>query len=196
MEFGTKKAKKALLSRTENAITSSADRARILTSPGGTERVRPDAVEAAVLESVKEAAAALPARQELQDSALAAKPIPKPYLAAQKVEDVYALDVLVPKAEMRNLAVKEWEDSVGQNEEVKVTSRFVASRVRNVVKKGDVQQLKALKYLYLLLEFNAALRPAGKAGKKVPIREQLRTKMAEWSEGLVDGVRKRFSQNG
>lgn len=185
MEFGTKKAKKAIASKTENAITT-----------GARDGQKPDAVEAAVLDSVKEASNAMPERQELQDSVLAAKPIPKPNLGAEKVEDVYPVNVLVPAAEMRNLAVKDWQDAVAAKQNVKLSSRFVANRLGTVAHRNNVQTLKALRYLLLLLDFNAALRPAGKNSKKLPMKEQMRAKMGDWPQGLVDGVRKRFSQGG
>lgn len=178
MEFGTKKAKKAINSRTVNAISKETGRG----------------VEAAVLDSVKEASDALPAQKELQDSVLAAKPIPRPNLDATKVEDVYPLSVLVPPSEMRNLAVKEWQDAGRANENVKLTSRFVASRLQPLAARDDVEMLKALKYLYLLLEFNAALKVGGRSGgKKIPLKDQMKVKMEAWPDALVDGVRRRFA---
>jgi len=180
MEFGTKKAKKALLSKTVNAITGSQGKG----------------VEDAVLDSVKEASEALPVKQEQQNMILASKPIPQPNLEAQKIEDVYGVTTLVPASDMRALAVKEWQDAVNSSTEVKLSSRFIANRLQAIVARDDVQALKALKYLHLLLEFNSALSPGRGGGKKVPMKDKLREKMAAWPETLVENVRRRFAEGG
>ncbi|KAL1296512.1 hypothetical protein AAFC00_000021 [Neodothiora populina] len=186
MAFGTKKARKALNARYENAITTGADRDKVAG--------KLDAVEAAVMASVDEASAAMPERQELQDSILASKPIPRPNLHAQKIEDAYPLSVLVPSGEMRALAVKDWQDAVEANEDVKTSSRFVANRLRSIVKSEDVAKLKALRYLLLLLDFYNSLQPS-RGGKKVPIKDKLKAKMPEWSDALIDAARRRFADN-
>jgi DNA-directed RNA polymerase I subunit RPA49 len=183
--FGTKKAKKALASKVENAITTNADRNRV----GG----KLDNVESAVMDSVKEASDAMPAKQAQQEEILASKPIPKPNLNATEAENVYPIGMLIPATDMRNLTVKEWQDANG--EDLKLSSRFVAHRVNPIAVRDDVQRLKALKYLMLLLEFNLALKPAGKAGKKVPQKDQLRSKLEDWPETLIESVRRRFSDN-
>ncbi|KAI4797255.1 RNA polymerase I associated factor, A49-like protein [Aureobasidium sp. EXF-8845] len=183
--FGTKKAKKALASKVENAITTNADRNRV----GG----KLDNVESAVMDSVKEASDAMPAKQAQQEEILASKPIPKPNLNATEAENVYPIGMLIPATDMRNLTVKEWQDANG--EDLKLSSRFVAHRVNPIAVRDDVQRLKALKYLMLLIEFNLALKPAGKAGKKVPQKDQLRSKLEEWPETLIESVRRRFSDN-
>lgn len=185
-EFGTKKAKKAIASKTENAITSGADRSR----QGG----KLDLVESAVMDSVKEASDALPAREAMQDEILASKPIPKPNLRATEVENVYPIGSLVPAGDMRNLAVKEWQDAAAAGEDIKLTSRYVAHRLQPIAMRDDVQRLKALKYLLLLLDFNTALKP-NRGGKKVPPKDQLRDKLTAWPESLIESVRRRFSDN-
>lgn len=176
-EFGTKKAKKIIASKTENAITA-----------GGAKDV-----EAAVLDSVNAAADNLVSREHHDSSVLAAKPIPRPNLEAEVVKDVYPLGVLAPQGDLRNMNVKDWQDAVTADQEVRLTSRFVANRLRAVVAGGDVQKLKALKYLLLLLSFNDALVQM-KGGKKLPQREQFKTKMADWQDSLVDNVRRRFAE--
>lgn len=186
MAFGTKKARKALNARYENAITTGADREKVAG--------KLDVTEAAVMATVDEASAAMPEKQELQDTILASKPIPRPNLRAQTVEEAYPLSVLVPSGEMRALAVKDWQDAVENNEDVKTSSRFVANRLRNVVKSEDVPRLKALRYLLLLLDFYNALQP-GRGGKKVPQKDKLKVKMPDWSDALIDAARRRFAEN-
>lgn len=185
-EFGTKKAKKAIASKVENAITSGADRNR----QGG----KLDNVEAAVMDSVKEASEAMPAREAQQQEILASKPIPRPNLSATEVENVYPIGNLVPAADMRNLTIQEWQDAAAAGEDIKSTSRFVAHRVQPIIARDDVQRLKALKYLMLLMEFNSALKQ-GRGGKKVPPKDQLRARLSAWPETLIESVRRRFSDN-
>lgn len=146
------------------------------------------------MDSVKEASDALPARQDMQDTVLAAKPIPRPNVAAAAVEDVYPITVLVPAAEMRNLAVKEWQDAVAAGEDVKLNYRYIAHRLNAVVNSEDVPKLKALRYLMLLLDFNAALQPSRGAGKKLPIKDRMKAKMSDWPDTLIDSVRRRFAE--
>lgn len=186
MAFGTKKARKALNSKYENAITSGADREKVAG--------KLDAGETALMESVKDAANAMPEKQELQDTILASKPIPRPNLNAKNIEDAYPLSVLVPSGEMRALAVKDWQDAVEAGENIKTGSRFVASRVNWVTKSEDVPKLKALKYLLLLIDFYGALQP-GRGGKKVPIKDKLKEKLSTWPDALIDSVRRRFAES-
>ena len=145
---------------------------------------------------MKEESAALPVKQEQDDSILASKPIPRPNLEANKIEEVYTIATLVPAGDMRTLAVKEWQDAVRSGEEVKLSSRFVASRLQSVVGREDVQALKALKYLLLLLEFNSALAGTRSGGKKVPIKDKLREKLSGWPDSLIENVRRRFADGG
>lgn len=186
LAFGTRKARKALAARYENAITTGADREKVAG--------KLDTLENAVMDSVKDASAAMPEKQELRDSILASKPIPRPNLHAQKIEDAYPLAILVPSAEMRALAVKDWQDAVESGEPVQTSSRFVARRLAAVTKTEDVPKLKALKYLLLLLEFYGALQP-GRGGKKVPPKDKLKLKLPDWPDALVDSVRRRFAES-
>lgn len=182
-EFGTKKAKKVIASRTENAITKD----------GGKGKGPQSDAASAVLESMADSAAATPRKEDVERELLAGKPIPKPNLEAATVEDVYTLNTLLPPGEARLVPVKEWQEKVRANEEIKFSHRFPAYRVAGIGKSEDVSKLKALSYLNLLLEFHDALQNAGRAGKKVPKKEILSKKLAAWPEQLVDSVRRRFS---
>lgn len=181
-EFGTKKAKKVIASRTENAITKD----------GKGKGPQTDA-QIAVLDSMADSAAATPKKEDIEQDMLASKPIPKPNLSAESVEEVYTFNTLIPPADARLVPVKDWQDKVRANEEIKVSHRFPAHRVASVGKSDDVSKLKALSYLNLLLEFHAALQNAGRTGKKVPKKEVLSKKLSAWPEQLVDTVRRRFS---
>lgn len=181
LEFGTKKAKKAIASKTENAITPRKDG----------KRGRND-VQDAVFSGMKDED--LPSKQDEQDASLAAKPIPRPNLQAEAVDEVYPLSTLIPESDMRLLPAKDWQDAIAANEEVNFSYRFPAFRLRKDGNKDDVLKLKALRYMLLLLEFHAALSPAkGGAGKKVPKKEILQKKLSDWPEALIDSVRRRFA---
>ena len=184
-EFGTKKAKKAIASKTDNAITK-----------GGTDTGKKNDVQAAILDSMADTTAQAPKKEDLEQAMLAAKPIPKPNLQAEKVEDVYIFSTLVPPHEARLVPVRDWQEKTKADEEIKFTYRYPAFRVSAVGKSDDILKLKALAYLSLLLEFNDALQTTPRAGKKVPKKEIMSTKLAAWPEQLVDSVRRRFSTEG
>lgn len=184
-EFGTKKAKKAIASKTENAINH---------DPKGKGKVTD--VQNAVLESVEDATAGAASRNaaEEADAAFAAKPIPKPNLQAENVEDVYTYRTLVPSADDRLVDVKEWQQKARADEAINFSHRFPAYRVSRLGKSDEIMKLKALKYLTLLLEFHDALS-RGKSGRKVPKSEILKKKLSAWPSQLVDSVRRRFTND-
>ncbi|KXL50755.1 MAG: hypothetical protein FE78DRAFT_224671 [Acidomyces sp. 'richmondensis'] len=190
-QFGTKKAKKALASRTENAI--------VKTSSSASKDGHPATdVQSAILDTVSEITPPPPS------DPLAAKPIPTPNLTAQRPEDVYPFSVLVPPEIARLVTVREWQDAVREGEELTFSHRFPANRVVRVGKEADSadvrgeEKLKALRYLTLLLEFHDALLPRG-IGRQVPRPDALARKLdgggGPWPMTLVDAVRRRFTTN-
>lgn len=182
-EFGTKKSKKAIASKTLNAITKGSDDAKTAE------------VQSAILDTMADTTANDQNQAELAEAALAAKPIPKPNMTADNVEDVYPLTTLIPPGDLRLVQVKEWQDKARADEAVMFSNRFTANRFGPVGKADDVDKLKALRYLNLLLDFNTALGTAGRAGKKVPKKDVLSQKLADYPDNLVDSVRRRFSEN-
>lgn len=182
-EFGTKKSKKAIASKTLNAITK------------GNEDGKSAEIENAILETMADTTANDQNAAELAEAALAAKPIPKPNMNAETVEDVYPLSTLIPPGDLRLVQVKDWQDKAQADEAIMFNNRFTAHRVGPVGKAEDISKLKALRYLNLLLDFNAALGAAGRSGKKVPKKDILMKKLSDYPEGLVDAVRRRFSDN-
>lgn len=179
LAFGTKKAKRSIASKSENAIDAAGNK---------------DA-ENAMLESVKEATDNLPGRDDQTQAILDSKPIPKPNLDAQSIDQVYPLNVLVPSADLRTITVKDWQDAVAADQDIELTSRFVANRMTIVANGGDAQKLKALRYILLLLHFYNALGQA-RGGRRVPPRDQLKAKMADWQDAQIDAVRRRFADGG
>lgn len=185
-EFGTKKAQKMIASRTENAITKD-------TKGKG----RRDDVQDAVLGAMEDDEDAAPLKQEaMEEELLANKPIPRPNMQAESVEDVYAFNTLVPPYDAKLLQVKDWQEKARNNEPVMFSHRYPADRLGQVGKSENVNRIKALRYLTLLLEFHDALSTGGRGLKKVPKKEFLSKKLAAWPESLVDSVRRRFSDQG
>lgn len=188
-EFGTKKAKKAIASKTENAITNASDRngKGIVTD-----------VQTAILDSVADTETgpgAQTAEQEA-DALLAAKPIPKPNVHADNVEEVYTFNTLIPAHDAQKVPIKDWQDMVHAKEDIQFKHRFPAARVLHVTKSDDINKLKALRYLTLLLEFHECLANGGRmAAKKVPKKDVMAKKLAGWPPALVSSVRTRFTND-
>ena len=117
----------------------------------------------------------MPTREEMQNAVDEGKPRPTPNPNAETPADVYPLEELVGLGTLRFLAVKEWQDKVESGEDIVTKSRYVSARVRHVVQGGDVRKLKTLRYLLLLLDWSRCLKPGTKGGKRVPIKEELKT---------------------
>ncbi|KZF19117.1 RNA polymerase I associated factor, A49-like protein [Xylona heveae TC161] len=181
MEFGTKKAKKAIASLTENAITASEDAKST------------NSVADAVLDSMTESTQNMATREELQAAIDDAKPRPKANLDATTPAEVYPIDYLVGHDEMRTIAVKEWQDAVSANRNIETKSRFVSKRLNKVVASGDIPKIKALRYLLLLLDFHLSLKSGPKGVKKLPQKEEMRKFMGV-QDSWIDGVRRRFAE--
>lgn len=193
LAFGTKKSKRALQNLTKNAISPSK---KGLPAAEGSQPTL-DPVAAAVISSMAIAAPSGTSREDLQAAIDEAKPRPTPNTAAEAPMDVYPIDQLVGPGILRQLAVKDWQDAVEHKEEILTKSRFVSHRIQQIVSEGDVRQIKTLKYLLLLIEWYTMLLPSPKGkGRKIPDRAQLHAKLGKWGSELVDGVGRRFADNG
>ena len=192
MEFGTKKAKKALLSLTENAISPQKSR----TDAEAPVTPLKDALTSAILDNMNASAAGMPTREERQAAVDEAKPRPQPNTAAEKPEDVYPLEQLVPEDLSRSLEVKPWIEIAERNESITTHSRYVSHRVHAVALKKDIKKLKTLRYILALITFKAACAPNRKGGLKLPKeRDGLKTRV-EASQPVLDAIRQRFSERG
>lgn len=190
LEFGTKKSQKAIRSLTENVIRATPGKS----IPGSPHTSRLDPAASAILESMTASAGSILTREDMQNEVDQAKPIPKPNLDAETPADVYPIERLVGLLALRNLQVQEWMGKVEAGEEIITKSRFVSARVVPVVKRGNVELLKALKYLLLLLEWNFSLNAIKRGIRRVPKREDV-TRTIPWaSYDLVDDLSKRFSE--
>lgn len=191
--FGTKKARKAIASLTENAI--SPDKSARQTSPGGSQRTKMDSVTIAMLESMAEATGSMATREELSTAVDDAKPRPKANLAAESVNDVYTLDGLIGPEIVNLIPVKEWRDAVKAGKEVITKSKYVAHRLSKAAT-SDVQKLRALRYLLCLLEFFGSAKPKGKGIRVLPYKDRLRAAVPGVPDAVVEHIRRKFSVSG
>jgi DNA-directed RNA polymerase I subunit RPA49 len=190
--FGTKKAKKAIASLTENAINP--NKSARQTSPGGSQRTKIDSVATAMLESMAEATGGMATRDELAAAVDESKPRPKANLAAEHVKDVYTIESLIGQDIIKVIPVREWQDAVKAKQEVITKSKYVAHRLQRVA--NDVQKLKALRYILSLLEFFGSARPKGRGMRQLPYKEGLRAAVPGVPEAVVEHLRRKFSING
>ncbi len=191
--FGTKKARKAIASLTENAI--SPNKSARQTSPGGSQRTKMDSTTTAMLESMAEATGNMATREELSAAVDEAKPRPKANLAAESVNDVYTIDSLIGPEVIQLIPVKEWRDTAKAGREVITQSKYVAHRLQKAAT-SDVRKLRALRYLLCLLEFFGSARPKGKGIRVLPYKDGLRSAIPGVPEAVVEHIRRKFSLNG
>jgi DNA-directed RNA polymerase I subunit RPA49 len=186
MEFGTKRAKKAIASMTENAITrKSAD------------GITPsDSLTTAVLSNLATNTASIPTREEKQAIIDGSKPRPKPNLAATTPSEVYTLDEVIGEETLREIAVKDWVEENSIDGAFNASSRFIASRVHHFARDEDVMQLKALRYMYMLIQFYLALKSGREGQKKLPPKADFAVKVDQATPSLLDGIKRKFAEGG
>jgi DNA-directed RNA polymerase I subunit RPA49 len=187
--FGTKKAKKAIASVTENAI--SPDRAARLADGGRSAKLNSGAM--AVLANIGEVAAGMATQEELAQEAEAAKPRPQGNYNATDIKDVYTVEVLIGIDIMALIPVKEWKDTITSKQEVRTSSRYVSSRLGRGT--PSVEKLKLLRYMLLLIEFFAKARPA-RGGRMLPKRDEVKQILNGMPEAVLEGVKRKFTTAG
>jgi DNA-directed RNA polymerase I subunit RPA49 len=184
--FGTKKARKAIASVTENAI--SPDKSARNLAANGTTKL--DSASAAMLANMAEATAGMSTREQLERAVDAAKPRPKANLETKDITEVYTIDTLIGVDTMKLIPVRQWQKDMKDKKEVMVTSRFVANRLRKFA--DQVEKLKMLRYMLLLTDFYNATRPT-RGGRSLPRRDELKTILGEMPEGVLEGVKRKFA---
>ena len=181
--FGTKKAQKAIKALTENAIASTSNSSLPL-----------DATSSAILESITETSTNVPSQEQLQALVDESKPIPTVNLEAESPAEVYQIEDLMGMDNLVAINVRAWQEAVKKGDDVKTTSLFVSKRLRKTVEKGDVKKMKVLRYILLLLNWNATLKPGQKGVKKLPPKEDLKNALGEeLGDGVLESVRRKFA---
>jgi len=185
--FGTKKAKKALASMTENAIGPA--------RTAGTKGAKVDRAAAAILASMADAAAGMATRDQLSEAADAAKPRPRANPNATVVQDAYTVDSLIGDDIFKYLEVLDWQEAVKKGQQVRVNSRYVAGRIQAF--SSQIEKLKILRYTLLLIDFYKSSKPGGRGKtRKLPKREDLRKAMGNTAETIVESIKRKFSASG
>ena len=187
--FGTKKAKKAIASVTENAISPNKS-VRDLENGG---KVKLDAASAAMMESMAAATAGMATREQLAAEAEGAKPRPKGKFDANDVTEVYTVDSLIGLDVMKLIPVKTWQDTIKSKKEIRVASQYVARRIANAA--SSVEKLKLLRYMLLLLELYNSSRLV-RGVRILPKRDDLKRILDEIPEVVMEGVRRKFADAG
>ena len=181
MEFGSKKAKKAIQESAINAVT-----------PQGASATN-DPATAAVLKSLEASAKNAPTKQVVQAAVDEARPGPKPHFDASSPADIYSVEGLVGKDVLGRVRVKDWVDAIQRGIGIQSESSFVVHRIQAIVGANDIRKLKVLGYLLLVLKLYLAVDGQTKGSRKkyVPKREVLREKM-NVDDSWIETLRKQF----
>lgn len=188
--FGTKKAKKALEAVTLNAIAPRK-------APGDA-TADLNTSEMALMASLKNVATSVPTQQDLQAAVDANKPVPKGNYDADEIQDVYKPEELIGRDILELIQVSDWAQAVEKNEDVKLKSRFVASRLLRIGSgENSVARLRLLRYAYFLqLFYLTARKGKDKGTREIQKKDKLAEELAPAPPPVIESIRRRFSDKG
>lgn len=188
--FGTKKAKKAIASVTENAI----DQSKFSRDPSKAVKAEKlTAANLAMLSSIAESASNAQTKEEQGAAINAAKPRPKGVTGQLDPLKVYTVANVVGLDTMKLIPVRIWVETMKAKKEVRTNSRFVARRMYNHV--DNPEKLKLLRYILLLMDLYNSCRP-GRFGRTLPKREELKKILGDMPEAVLEGVKRKFTNAG
>ncbi|KAK0711035.1 RNA polymerase I associated factor, A49-like protein [Lasiosphaeris hirsuta] len=184
--FGTKKSRKAIKSKVENAITSGK----------GVDNM--GSGDMAIMDSIKTATQNMATQEELQAIIDGARPVPRGHHDAEEIQDVYIPAEIIGAEVLNAIPVMDWQEKVEAQQAVEVPSRFIANRINRLAhNEGAVERLRVARYLLFILIFWATARQGKERGtKKIGSRRQLRELMAPAPEMVIENIRRKFSDNG
>ncbi|KAF2028379.1 DNA-directed RNA polymeras-like protein I 49 kDa polypeptide [Setomelanomma holmii] len=188
-EFGSKKSRKAIEDMTLNAIRSGNP-----TDPAST---RNEGVAENILNNMTTATGTMPTKEDLAAAVDKSKPRPTPNMAAEYPTDVYPIETVVGSELMTMIEIKYWVDASEAGQGVSVTSKYVAKRITRLSRNKQIQKLKVLQFIYLCINFAAALSgPTGRP-KKIPPKGKLEDMMGDDAPaGCVMAIRRKFAAEG
>ncbi|KAF2231962.1 hypothetical protein EV356DRAFT_535125 [Viridothelium virens] len=194
MEFGSRRAKKAISANVQNAIAPSQAQ-QVAAASSVPEKL--DAIGSALLSDAAAANKDRPSKAALQAAVDEAKPRPKANLDAKIAADVYTIENLVGEDVMKALTVRDWLDCAEKGDGIQTNSKHVANRLHQVATgtKKDVQKLRLLKYIETLIIFNNTLKSGKRGTKAVPKFSELKEKL-NTSEIVVSRIEQSFSDGG
>ncbi|KAK1756161.1 DNA-directed RNA polymerase I subunit rpa49 [Echria macrotheca] len=184
--FGTRKAKKALKSVTENTLVASGDPSKMGTG------------DVVLMDTIKDATENMATREDLQAAIEDARPVPRGHYDAEVIQDVYIPTEIIGAEILNAIPVLEWQEAVKAKEPINVPSRFVAHRINRVAhNENATQRLKVMRYLLCMIIFLATARPGKERGtKSIAKRDMLRTSMPGTPDVVIESIRRKFSDNG
>jgi DNA-directed RNA polymerase I subunit RPA49 len=185
--FGTKKAKKAIASVTENAI--SPDKS-LRAQANGEKGVKLSSADAAMIANMAEATKGMASRGELAKAADAGKPRPKANEDARNIKDVYTIDSLIGMDIFKAVPVKKWEDDLKAGKQIFTSSQYVSGRIQNA--SGNVEKLRLLRYLLVLLNLHGACRPQ-RGSMMLPRREEIGKILDGVPEPVFESIKRKFA---
>jgi DNA-directed RNA polymerase I subunit RPA49 len=188
--FGTKKAKKAIASVTENAI----DQSKLFRDPS--KAAQPEKLTAAnmaLLGSLAESAANMPTREELGDASTSANTRPEGNKEAMDPTKIYTVEKVIGLDTMKIIPVRQWMETMKAKKEITTSSRFVARRLQ--MHAQTPEKLKILRYMLLLIDFYNA-SSGGKFGRRLPKRDDLKKILGDMPEAALEGVKRKFTNAG
>lgn len=148
--------------------------------------------------SLKDVATSVPTQQDLQAAVDANKPVPKGNYDADEIQDVYKPEVLIGRDILELVQVSDWAEATRKNEDVKLRSRFVASRLSRIGS-GDnaVARLRLLRYTYFLqLFYLTARKGRDKNTREILKKDKLAEELAPAPPPVIESMRRRFSDKG
>lgn len=188
--FGTKKARKAIASVTENAI--SPDKALRQLANGQMSKL--DGAAAAIIAGMADATKGMATKDDLAKAVDDAKPRPKANLEATEIADVYTIDELIGNDTLKLIPVLQWQDSMKKKKEITCTSSYVARRLGKT-RHDNIEKLKILRYMLLLIDvYNNA--PGIRGMKRWPSPSTLKGAVGNVPEAVLEGVKRKFADGG
>ena len=190
MEFGTKKAKKAIASVTENAIGPGRSNVEGVTTL--------DSSSQALMDSISDAARGIASREQLQATADQSKPVPPGNFEATEIQDVYKPEELIGSDLLSSIPVKDWQDIAKKQSPLTNPNKYVSESFWNVARSlHPVRNLRILRYLSCLLTVSKNMRKGKDRGSfKLPDRKKLQELLDPAPVQLVDSIRRKFSDGG
>ncbi|KAK7941216.1 uncharacterized protein PG986_013603 [Apiospora aurea] len=175
MEFGTKKAKKAIASITENAI-----------GPGRSNiegATKLDSSSMAIMDSISEAARGIASPGNFD---------------ATEIQDVYKAEELIGADLISSIPIKDWQDIAKKQSPLTNPNKYVTESFWNVARSlHPVQNLRILRYLSCLLTISKNMRKGKDRGSfKLPDRKKLQELLDPAPVQLIDSIRRKFSDGG
>lgn len=156
-----------------------------------------DVSETALMASIREAAASMPTREDLQAAIDGAKPVPKGNYDAAEIQDVYDPEQIIGPDVLNSIPVRDWQEAVKNNEAVQALSKFVVNRVRRVGEHEEsLKRLRILRYLYFLMLLLLHTKPGKRGVRKLPPRDKLKIELKPAPDVVLDSLRRKFSDHG